>query len=271
MGCQRDEGAGQTPRRVRLTDQALVAVTLARRVAAAHGRPPTSGDLLVGLAAEPDGWAGHLLRRNGTAAAALSQRAGSLPPALGALEEVVAAAADRAAPRPPGTVDLLTAALTIGGADLDDLLAACGYDHADVWPDEGWDDPRGAEDDRAWTFTAETLTLDDPDGPALTPAAARAVARTRAAGGGAVELVALLLDEPGLRGGHPTGGPVLATGREHEPWDAGLAPVLEVAAVLADGDAASTYHLLQAAVVAGGRGPRARLSRPDDAEEGPRR
>jgi hypothetical protein len=282
MGCQRDPGP---PRRVRLTDQALVAVTLARQAAAARDREPTSLDLLLGLAAEPDGWAGHLLRRRDSAAAALVVRAAAPPPGLTPLLEVVATAAERAAPRPPGTRDLLRAVLTDGGEDVDDLLASCGFAEPDLWADEPDDgkhlvvipadgSSEGTDPDVGgpphpdvevpWAPGSETVTLDGPDQPLLSPAAARAVAKVRALAGGALDLVELLLvdlDEAQrktLPAGRSSGVPT------DEPWDAGLDAVLDAVAVVAGGRAASTYHLLQAALLAGGRGPRDRLGLLDD-------
>jgi hypothetical protein len=279
MGCQREEGA---PRRVRLTDQALVAVALARRSAAAHGREPTAVDLLLGLASEPDGWAAHVLRRRDAAVVALAERAGSPPPAVPDLMEVVAAAADRAAPRPPGTRDLLTAVLTISGPDVDDLLEACGFGEADLWRDEHLAEAEQvvdgggtwlADEHATWSSSQETVTLEGPDQPRLSPAASRAVARVRAVAGGAVDLVAVLVDEPGItpsrvRRSLGTRRSARLAAEGSETWDAGLEAVLDMVEIIAGGEEASAYHLLQAALVAGGRGPRERLGLEDGSDDG---
>lgn len=269
MECQREPAA---PRRVRLTDQALVAVALARRSAAAHGREPTAVDLLLGLASEPDGWAGRVLRRRDTAVVTLAARAGSPPPAMPALLEVVAAAADRAAPRPPGTRDLMAAVHTVGGDDVDALLASCGYDARDLRSpnaSDGLAPYARTENDERWTGPQETVTLAGPGLPALSRAAAHAVGRVRAAGGGALALLELLVDEDaGPKDGTIGEATILGAlaARAHlersdpaaaatAPRDAGLDPVLAVTADLTAGRAATTADLLHALLLAGGTGP----------------
>lgn len=271
-------------RRVRLTDQALVAVTIARQTAAAHGRTPTAADLIVGLGSEPDGWAGHLLRRREGALIALAGRMASVPPALAPLAQVVANAADHAAPRPPGTHDLLRSVLVVGGADLSDLLEACGFSPAGLWPAEMEARLAPFEADELWAPTSETVTLDPPDDLELTPPAARAVARTRAVAGGSVDLLLALASAPDaaledLIGA--VGGLELALARaqleQHDPaaaadgWDRGLDEVLGAVAVLARERRATTADLLHATLVAGGPGPLAVLdaarARDDDEDE----
>lgn len=270
MECQREAGG---PRRVRLTDQGLVAVTVATSTAAAHGRTATAADLLIGLATESEGWAGHLLRRTERGAVRLAERAGSPPPGLEPMEAVIADAARRAAPRPPGTFDLLRSALTVGGDDVDDLLAACGIDEAALWPDpdlagEAVAELWAAADEALWGPTSETVTLSEPDGPELTPGAARAVGRTRAAAGGAVDLVFAITTATEAEARpllHGLEGIQLAAARtdleRHDPaaagddWDLGLDAVLSAAAVLARDRPVTTADLLHAALVAGGAGP----------------
>ncbi len=115
------------PRRVRLTDQALVAVTVARQLPGS-GRA-TVAQLLAGLAIEPDGVAGGFLAQPPSAAATLVERAGAASPRLPSLEAAVGWA-QPVPGTPVWTVDLLRAAAEIGRGDLDDLLQAAGYDAA---------------------------------------------------------------------------------------------------------------------------------------------
>lgn len=238
--------------RVRVTDQALVAITVARRAGEEHHRHPTAADVLVGLAAETDGRAGAVLRALPTAAARLPDRAATAPPGLPTLEDVVArAGADD--PRPVPTGGLLAALLEAGGPDLVDLLTACGYD------------PRGLY--RAATaaagFGIETFGLgSDPD---LAAGAAVAVARVRAAAGGAVDLllaIAAAPDAAELIPEDPEGlAAALATlRRDGEPeragrdWDRGLGGVLAAVRTWC-APPIGTRDLLRATVAAGGRGP----------------
>jgi hypothetical protein len=288
MECQREAGV---PRRVRLTDQALVAVAIARDASAAQDRPATSADLLIGLATESEGWAGHLLRRTERAVVRLAERGASLPPGLAPMDVVIADAADRAAPRPPSTFDLLRSALIVGGEDIDDLLSACGVDMAALWPEPPPGDPVAdlwaAADESPWTPTSETVTLADPGGPVLSVSAARAVGRTRAAAGGAVDLVLAVATAAEGDARAPlqgVEGMQLAAARadleRHDPaasgddWDLGLEAVLAAAAVLARERQVTTGDLVHAALVAGGAGPitvletaRAAAERGDHGEE----
>lgn len=269
MGCQRDPQR----RAVRLTDQALVAVTVARHTARAQGREPTSADLLLGLAAEPEGWAGHVLRRRSSPLAALAERSGSLPPSLASLEEVVGVAASRARPRPPGTADLLAASVAAGGADLEDLLSACGFTPEDLRVDSGSHTALPSDaiaDEALWHSGSETVSAAD-EADWLEPAARRAVGQVRALGGGAVDLLILLAADHGPiadSGGEIDAAMLNAARRALAPfadapaaWDAGLDAVLAAARLLAENRLVSPTHLLQAALLAGGSGPAAVLER----------
>jgi len=181
---------------LRLTDQALVAVVLARAAAAAAGRDATVADLLVGLAEEPEGVAGRVLQ--GAEAVAVRLRAHPPSPRLPALEIALRWAADDVTGRPLGTADLLAAAVEVGGSELADLLAAVdgawvAHLVGDLPPRPG--PGRAARLAAAWGDRlgpgAETLGLRPPGDPepGLTAAAGRVVAHARAAGGGALDLV----------------------------------------------------------------------------------
>lgn len=244
--------AGTTPTRVRLTDQALVAVTAARQSGEAHGRHPTVADLLVGLAAEPDGQAGGLLRTHATSAARLLERAPAAAPDLPPVEAVLARGAAREAPRAVPTRALLAGLLEVGGTDVVGLLAACGFDPGALY--------RAAVREPA--LDDETFGLgSDPD---LSADAATAVARVRAAAGGAVALVIAIAATPG--GGELLAldpGELSAVGtalRRREDaagpsWDRGLDVVLDTVRAWRD-PPLHARDLLRAAVSAGGNGPR---------------
>lgn len=246
VGCQ-------SMGRMRVTDQALVAITVARQVAGEHHRHPTAADLLVGLAAEADGRAGALLRDPPAVAARLSDRAATAPPGLPRLEDVVAHAGAGESTHPVATAGLLTALLEAGGPDLLDLLAACGYDSRTLYRAATRDPGPGGE-----TFGLGS----DPD---LAADAAVAVARVRAAAGGAVDLVLAIAAAPGaeelvpadpddlaaaLAGLHRHGEPE----RAGEDWDHGLDGVLAAARVWCT-PPIGARELLRAAIAAGGRGP----------------
>lgn len=239
-------------RRVLLTDQALVAVAAARQAGAQRSRPPTAADLLEGLAAESEGTAGALLRRPGNAAARLPGRVATAPAALPSLEAVVARAA-ASSRRPVASTDLLAALLEVAGADVVDLLAACGYDPRQLY--------RDATDEGAGT--AETFGLgSEPD---LSADAATAVARVRAAAGGAVDLVVALAATPrgealvaadadelaALRADLRRRGEEAAAGDE---WDRGLDAVLGAARAWRPAPL-DADDLLRAVQTAGGVGP----------------
>lgn len=246
VGCQSRD-------RVRLTDQALVAITVARRVGEERHRHPTGVDVLVGLAAEGEGHAGVLLRALPTAAARLTDRAASAPPGLPPLEHVVARAGAAEPARPVPTGGLLAALLEAGGPDVADLLTACGYDARALY--------RAATDDAG--VGTETFGLgSDPD---LAADAAVAVARVRAAAGGAVDLVLAIAAAPGaeeLIPEDPEGlAALLAMLHRHgepqragEDWDRGLDGVLAAARTWCE-PPIGTRDLLRTAIICGGRGP----------------
>ena len=173
---------------MQLTDQALVAVTLARQIA--RDRPVNAAHLLGGLAAEEDGAAGRLLRGE-PGWVRLATHPAVDAPSLPSFEAVLRAAP--AASRPLWTVDLLAAALRVGGEELDEVLDAVGVTPPE--PDELeveeslQPDDRAADEEPAETYGRWSLDED------LTDEADLAVARARARGGAsdalAVELGAL--------------------------------------------------------------------------------
>jgi hypothetical protein len=250
-----------------LTDQALVAVALARRVADARGGTPTVADLLAGLAAEPDGRAGHQLRAHGSAAAELTTRTVAPPPNLAPLDAALVRAAGAAAPRPAATRDLLTAAVAAGGDELRDLLESVGYDVDALTRARGDAVPElTGEWGSAWGPHSETYGYAADASPALTTAAARAVAQVRALAGGAVDLVLALASAPDnddealdpqllglvLARLHDEGAPHAAGAA----WDHGLDAVVEAARRWRRDGIISAADLLAAATLAGGTGPR---------------
>lgn len=188
---------------VRLTDQALVAVALARRIA--DGRRATAADLIAGLAVEPEGGAGLVLRSS-LGVVDLERRASVAPPGVPPLDAVVRAAAD-AGGRPSWTVELLDAAVVHGGQDVQDMLEATGLDVWDLragprstwlaWRDEvePFTDFEAAYEATRLSDLCETFGLGNDVG-ALTAAADRTVARARALGGRVRDLL-LALRLPG--------------------------------------------------------------------------
>ncbi len=113
----------------RLTDQARVAVLLARSLPAPGpdraARPATVAHLVAALAGEPEGIAGIRLRQqSGEVAARVASHpfvaARSLPP----LDTVNVALPVQ--DRPVWTLELLHAAVRVGGEDLAHLLGECG-------------------------------------------------------------------------------------------------------------------------------------------------
>lgn len=255
----------QPRRRVRLTDQALVAVAAARRLAAQRDRQATAGELLVGLASEPDGRAGRLLRAQANAVPRLAdeveRHAGALPP----VETVVAAAADLATPRPPSTADLLATVLESGGPPAVALLEACGYEPRALYRAAAPDDPASGA-----RLSSETLGLrpeSEPD-PGLTPAAAVAVARVRAAAGGAADLVVAVAESGASEAGAllPCDAEDLSAHlaelRRRSPrteWDGGLEAAVAAARAWHGSGRATAADLLRGAIAAGGTGPSALL------------
>jgi hypothetical protein len=252
-------------RRARLTDQALVAVCMAKQAASAGGRRATVGDLVLGLAGEGEGDAARLLSAHGNALVALHERAHRLARPSPALDIAVAWASGDVADRPVGTLDLLRAACEVGGSDLADLLDSCGLSPAEL---------RGAGSDAAAPpALVETRGFDPSGDPDLDPPVSRAVARTRAAGGGAVTLLLalslevvppgeeLLLDPDALSGRLDRLGPL--ADRTDPAWDAGVDAVLEAARRqrMRPGPLA-VLDVVRACALAGGVGP-LRLLTPD--------
>lgn len=251
-GQQEPALTGHAPARTRLTDQALVAAAAGRQSAAAEGREPSAADLLVGLAAEPDGAAGGLLRAQPSAASRLLERASGGPAGLPSMASVIERAAAQEAPRPAPTRALLAALLELGAAGVVELISSCGYDPSQLY--------RAATEQP--TVGTETFGLgSDPD---LSPEAATAVARVRAAAGGAVELVLAIAATPAGEELLPLDDRELAAlgsvlGDEERAagggWDRGLGTVLDTVRAWRD-PPLGVRDLLRAAVVSGGDGPR---------------
>ncbi|MPZ87799.1 MAG: hypothetical protein GEU81_06940 [Nitriliruptorales bacterium] len=270
MQCQRSSAG-----RIRLTDQALVAVTLARAGAEASGHPPTVVDLLLGLTEEPDGVVGRLLREQQRGLLELRSRPRS--PRTAPLDVTVRWAVPEAAPRAVGTGDLLAAALEVGGAELADALEAAGVHlGADpvARPPRG-ESPAGCPGlwDNPLSVANETVGLrppTDPD-PALSVEAALAVARTRALAGGAVDLL-LTVADGSQRDARATALPdprTLARAVQRldargapssGSWDLGLDAVLQAARLWRGGEPVDTTDLVRSALTNGGAGPPAILA-----------
>ncbi|HEY8340241.1 MAG TPA: hypothetical protein VIK95_10250 [Egibacteraceae bacterium] len=274
MGCQREEPAGdpwpeasaagsaRPSAPVRLTDQALVAVAVAR--AQAGERDATLVDLLVGLAAEPDGAAGHLLRERPSAVAALQHQ----PPGPAPLSSALRRAGELAASRPAGTLDLLAAAVEVGGAAFADTLERLGFDPAELRVDP--DRPRPWDLD--WVAHAETYGFDPRGDAELSRPAARVAAQVRAVDGGAVDLLLALSASPDAdlgtllpshdrlsdaawrlrKRGRPADVPP-------ERWDVGVDAVLQAARAWRSGDVVGPADLVRAAALAGGEATRTLL------------
>lgn len=229
----------------RLTDQALVAVTVSRARAEVRGDPASVADLVVGLATEPDGAAGHVLRDRSSAAGRLADL--RPPSGIATLDLAVAEAAAAAAPRPAATLDLLYAAIDVGGNRLVTLLTETGWDLEDL---------RAVPPGPA----GETLGLRGE--PRLAPGAAAAVAHTRARAGGAVELLYELAEGPDaddLALDLPAPQPATDPGT-----DAGLGAVLDAARRFRPDGTITSTDLVRATIVAGGTGPRALLEGDED-------
>ncbi|CAN5764115.1 hypothetical protein BH24ACT14_BH24ACT14_03220 [soil metagenome] len=248
----------------RLTDQALVAVSLARAAALASERHATVADLLAALAVESEGEAGRRLRNRSSAAAALTERAVSVPAPL--LDTAVRTAVAHSAGRAATTVDLLEAALVVGSDDVADLLAGAGYDRDldGFLVDDVFGEPPGM---------GETYGLSPAGVPDLSEPAARVVAQVRAIAGGAVALLLAVAAAPDADGAALLPEPealALARsdlerrGRGDQPgWDAGLDVVVDAAAQLREGDQTTTRDLVRACLVAGGEGPKAVVEETD--------
>ena len=230
----------------RLTDQAAVAVAVARAAVAGE---PTVAHLLIGLATEPEGRAGRRLRERTTAVSLLIARAGHCPaPPLGA---ALTTAAANCPGRAVSTVDLLDAAVRTGGSDISDLLEQVGYQR-DL---DGW---LLGDLEQTWFDDAETLGWSPGGDDALDSVASRVAAQVRAVGGGAVHVLIAAAAAPEL---DVELDPESLAGAAHrlEPtpsWDTGLDAVVATAPLLAEQPPASLRDLLRAALIAGGEGPR---------------
>lgn len=237
----------------RLTDQAAVAVLVARTVADPGG--PTVAHLLIGLATEPDGRAGRRLRERASAAAVLLER-GSTTPAPPMADAINRAGAGGT--RAATTVDLLDAAIACGGPDVDDLLVAAGY-HRDL---DGW---LAGDPESSWFEDAETYGLQPAGDSTFDEVAGRVVAQVRAVDGGGVEVLIAAAAAPDVDviAADPSdlAGVAARLGGAHErpgdrAWDAGLDAVVSAAQTLRDGPAVTVRDLVRAALVAGGDAPR---------------
>ncbi|MDQ3710395.1 MAG: hypothetical protein M3387_14035 [Actinomycetota bacterium] len=250
----------------RLTDQALVAVSLARAAALASDRHATVADLLAALAVESEGQAGRRLRNRSSAAAALAERAVSVP--APPMDAAVRNAVQHSGARAATTVDLLEAALVVGTDDVADLLAGAGYDR-DL---DGFlvDDLFGELDG-----AGETYGLSPAGAPDLDEPAARVVAQVRAIAGGAVALLLAVAAAPDADGAALLSDrEALALARsdlerrglgDQPGWDAGLDVVIDTAAQLREGERTTTRDLVRACLIAGGDGPKAVVEEADRA------
>lgn len=175
--------------RVRLTDQALVAVTAARRAADLDHRVASAVDLLVTLATA-EGRAGARLGDLMAGLTGLVERARHQAPRLAGADEVLWWAAGEVTERPLATDDLLAATVELGGSELADVLDAAGVPVTALRART--DEPDPIAD------VSETFGL-DPSGAAGWPLpCARAVARARAAGGSATGLAVAVAADPHL-------------------------------------------------------------------------
>lgn len=270
MECQR------TPSdRIRLTDQALVAVALARAGAAAADRTPTVVDLLIGLAEESDGVAGRLLRDEQRGLVTLHSR--PISPRMARMNVAIRWAVPEATPRPVGTGDLLAATLEVGGSELADALDAAGITAGSdliMRPPQGerpagwpplWDNPLSVANE---TVGLRPPTEPDPD---MSVEAALAVARTRALAGGAVDLLVVVADgsQRDARAAPLPDSRRLALAVQRllprgeaasSRWDLGLDAVLDAARTWRAGEPIDTTDLIRAALTSGGSGPKAVLA-----------
>lgn len=177
-----------TGRRVRLTDQALVAVTAARRAAAVDEREPSALDVLVALATA-EGAASARLGDLMAGLTRLAERARHGSPRLAGIDDVLRWAGGAVTDRPLSTDDLLAATVELGGSELADALDAAG-----VPPDTLATDP----DDDPTTHVTETFGLDPAGSQGWPLPCARAIARARAAGGSATALAVAITVDPQL-------------------------------------------------------------------------
>ena len=249
------------PRRLVLTDQAAVAYKITRSTAVTRNpeRPgePRLTDLLLGMATETEGQAGHLLRAQPNATMALlsagmsQDEAHTWPPAAVALRWADDAAGGT---RPLWTLDLLHASCEVGGSALAAWLEPLGLRTGQLMA--------AATEQHEPDVVSETYGLrrDDPD---LGADAAQAVARSRAKGGTAVSLLFALalhahdgrlpLNPDQLKDRYVKLG--ASAQRDDAAWDAGIDTVIQTARVLRLGSEPLTpLELLRACAVAGGHG-----------------
>lgn len=174
--------------RLRLTDQALVAVTAARRAGELDGREPAAIDLLVALATT-EGTAAVRLGDLMSGMTRLVDRARHGSPRMATLEDVLRWAAGERSRRPSTTEDLLAATVELGGSELADAVDAAGVPAAAL--------RREPPDDPA-TLVSETFGLDPAGEQGWPVPCARAMARARAAGESAAALAVAIAVDPQL-------------------------------------------------------------------------
>ena len=177
--------------KVRLTDQAAVAVHLARALAGA-GRP-TVGHLVAALLGEPDGLASHDARRHTGAGIAvrMSTHPGLSAPGLAPLTGALVAVP--VSDVPAWTVELLAAARRVGGGELEDLLDHAGVTlGAPVRPHTTGELESMVEEG----LPLETFGLGSRRPEGITVEADLLLARARALGGGSRWLLAVGLQGP---------------------------------------------------------------------------
>lgn len=240
-----------------LTDQAAVAIAVAR--SAAKPGDATVAHLLVGLVTEGEGRAGRRLRQRTSAAALLVQRGGRTPapPLARALSHVGRLVGRRAVT----TVDLLDAAIAVGGEDVTDLLDAVGY-HRDL---DGWlvGDP-----DADWFEEAETLGWSPGPDETLDPAAARIVAQVRAVSGGALEVLiaAAAAPDAGMDDIDPQALAAAAAcwPADTSTFNADIDTVVGAAELVTETAPTTVPDLVRAALIVGGEPTRWVVSRAQD-------
>jgi hypothetical protein len=176
---------------VQLTDQATVAVLLARSFGGRGDSPGSRGanvaHLVAGLAGEPEGHAGHLLVANfGDVAPRIVSHPSTTARALPALDTAFVALPIM--PRPCWSVELLQAARRVGGRDLEALLVDCGVslELLDLQDGPELSDPARVEEE---VTRPETFGRMDLLRRGFTQDADLAVARTRATGGDSRDLL----------------------------------------------------------------------------------
>lgn len=242
--------------RVLLSDQALVAVTAARRQRA---QPAADAlDLLVGLVSDPEGGVGRAWAAHGPALLERTRRARpTLPPLDVALRWAVETCP---ADRPLWTTDLAGATREVGGSALAESIDGIALEPLA---------PVDLDPLRAGGLHArETFGLGAPDG--FDALGGLCVARSRGAGGGPLHLLlTLAVDAPETLGGAAeTLQVVWHRQRRGEPWDAVTRPsgdkpaalddVLAGARRLAQGTAGAE-ELASAMLLLGGAAPTALL------------